>query len=1501
MTVALPFRKEQSDCVPVFAKNPKNFFAQQFWRIYLMYRLVNGIVLLAFVFLALSPSVQGAAILWKDGVNGDLSLNTNWVGDVTPGAADHVGFGMGSVAHFPVSTSTMEIAGMGLGYSADGLGTGCALYQSGGTLTVNGSVANSTYLGYNEYAYQNLAGGTYSWSSGGGHYSIGYLVPAMYEQTGGTAIGTNPGDVFIGGSTAGATSGVMSIRGGLYQLNNKAWNLGVCLGFGYTSSGVLNLGGGSSPAVLDVLGTGTVKGFVIVGYGGGTGVVNLGPNSTIKNVGFVKAAGGSELTGSFNFHGGVLEATESTAVADGSVPDVPSFMDNIGQACIYSEGAKISVASGHTSLINQVISDPQGYGVTATSISLPTSGTYFAPPMVTISGGSGQDATGYATLDSSGNVTGVVITNPGTNFSPFDTGVTVTYHGGGQADVTLPVDSSLFAANTAGTFTKLGQGNLILGGLNSYTGATVVQEGRLTVYTTGGIANSSGVVVKSSAILSGQDNFMGYVPNVTVETGGMIDPGVVSGSSSTNGELMLGSLRLQNHSKLHFNLASMTSDRISVNSGDVTEYTPGTAITVDVDYVGTPSASTLLSVSPSFQLDPNNKITFSFTSKPILDSFDGINSTQASLSTTRGFGGSVQLVPAGVIADPSWNSATGGNWGDSAKWGPPNDVPNADDERAMFTSILGDHTIPISLTVSPTVSSMIFASPYYITPGTGESYVISASGGNFITLSSSIASDWHITVRSGEHAVNSGIQMAVGTGQSVIQVADNAHLTLGGALANAGTAAAGVNFKGNFVDGITSGLGTGILTLSGANTYTGKTTVQNGVLELKSLGNVGVANTLGMSSADPANFMLTDCTLKYSGPAGNSTDRGFTVNGIVNVQMVNNATIAGQIVGAVGSTLNVNGASTLTLGYSGTSSLKLLQVGVGSAGPGKVLQTAGTVELADKFSFGQSAGASFYTMTGGTLTQTAASGGSFWAHNGEAHLVMSGDSVFNQSNQGWIQMGSYATSQDVGTVELSGNAQANLNWFIVGVFGPAAFNVSGNASVVQGNVAPDCSLSLSYGTGGYGEVNVSGGTYTSNSTTNGVGVRVGSMDQGYGNGTGVLSVSGAGKFLIIDGSWVENNIKGIVNIGTKGVGGGTLKAAGIYGINGSGAVNFHGGTLVASADNGEYLNSSVYGTHQAVYVYGEGGTIDTNGKNIAIDEVLQTASGTTGVTSVSLGSAGGAGYKVAPVVVIEGDGFGATAVAELTGGVVTNIRVTNPGTGYTTAPTVTLYGGGFTTAATATSVTGTDSSAGGLNKTGLGTLTLSGLNTFTGPMTVEQGTLSIPTIANGGSANPSPIGASTSDSANLVLGGGGKLLYTGAVATTDRGFTLAAGGGAIETAENLTFSGSVVGIGDGGLTKDGIGTLTLTGSVEYAGSTVINAGTLAFSDNVATVADISGSGSLAVYGTAVLTATSIQVDTLTIGGTGGAALAAVPEPTTLVLLALAGIGMVGMKFRRKPS
>jgi hypothetical protein len=99
----------------------------------------------------------------------------------------------------------------------------------------------------------------------------------------------------------------------------------------------------------------------------------------------------------------------------------------------------------------------------------------------------------------------------------------------------------------------------------------------------------------------------------------------------------------------------------------------------------------------------------------------------------------------------------------------------------------------------------------------------------------------------------------------------------------------------------------------------------------------------------------------------------------------------------------------------------------------------------------------------------------------------------------------------------------------------------------------------------------------------------------------------------------------------------------------------------------------------AIWESGGGMSVDAQGNlYFAVGNGFQLGP-VTGITITNPGS----GYTSAPTVTISGNGTGATATANISGGMVTSVSITNPGSSYSTA-TVTFSGGGATTQATGT-------------------------------------------------------------------------------------------------------------------------------------------------------------------------------------------------------------------------
>ena len=175
----------------------------------------------------------------------------------------------------------------------------------------------------------------------------------------------------------------------------------------------------------------------------------------------------------------------------------------------------------------------------------------------------------------------------------------------------------------------------------------------------------------------------------------------------------------------------------------------------------------------------------------------------------------------------------------------------------------------------------------------------------------------------------------------------------------------------------------------------------------------------------------------------------------------------------------------------------------------------------------------------------------------------------------------------------------------------------------------------------------------------------------------------------------------------------------------------------------------------------------------------------------------------------------------------------------------------------------------GITKSGLGTWGLSGANTFSGQLTVQDGTLAIASI-NNASSN----GTLGNSALAVILGNTGAqtgtLQYTGGNATSTKAFTMATGGtGAFDVttgATNLTLSG-VIG-GSGALVKTGSGTLTLRGTgVAYTGATTISQGTLRLTSASAaghtSAISVNAGGTLALNGASWIGSQNITLN----GGT----------------------------------
>jgi len=152
-----------------------------------------------------------------------------------------------------------------------------------------------------------------------------------------------------------------------------------------------------------------------------------------------------------------------------------------------------------------------------------------------------------------------------------------------------------------------------------------------------------------------------------------------------------------------------------------------------------------------------------------------------------------------------------------------------------------------------------------------------------------------------------------------------------------------------------------------------------------------------------------------------------------------------------------------------------------------------------------------------------------------------------------------------------------------------------------------------------------------------------------------------------------------------------------------------------------------------------------------------------------------------------------------------------------------------------------------LTKTGTGSLTLSGANTFTGDTNINAGKL---VVANANALQNTTVSINVNDGLDITTNAVDAVLgsLTGSGNLNIGSQLLTVGGNNAST----TYSGVIR--GSGGLSKTGSGALTLTGANTYTDGTTINGGTLILGNNAA-----AGTGDIMVLGSTIGYADGITV------------------------------------------
>lgn len=1141
----------------------------------------------------------------------------------------------------------------------------------------------------------------------------------------------------------------------------------------------------------------------------------------------------------------------------------------------------------------------------------------------------------------------------------------------------------------SGAVTKTSTGTLTLSGSNTFTGATTVNSGGV-VNIQNGLAlgtTGAGTTVNSGGALQIQGNILTLIEALTLNGTGISNDGAlrnISGVNIYNGALTLGSA-----ARINSDAGRLILDNTTTNGANLLTV-GGAGDTTFVGVIGSGTGGLTKDGNGTLALFAANTFTGNST----------INAGTVLLGSAETAGTSG---PLGNKAAAAAGSILFG--GGTLQYSPQ----NANDYSGRFSTAGGQvikidtnsRNVTFSTNITGTGTSLAKSGFGTLTlGGAANTYDggTTVSGG---TLQASAAGN---LPAAGTLAVSGGGSFSMTNGAADTGYTTNSlNLSNGATLAfdwvggaadtltsttaatTAGVIGISVNPTGSpsgpqtLLSSASGGLGTAQYFLANNTTYTAALTVganavsiDTPVTGLTALTNnafwygntLAGANTAGVDNA----MALSNGTVSnWSTTSGSYTATALVPGSTANVAFsATGATQQGNILLGADMTLNsvtFNDTTPVTIGSG--HALTLLSTGTGASsaistnqdatinagvilGASQTWTTAATRTLTLGGTIGNVTGGAGLTIAGAGTTVingNAAYSGSTTVNNGATLTFAAGSKK--------TYLGSANTLVVTGVVNVAGDVDVH-HFGASGLNG--VINVSGAGALTLRNAEGNQDQNAGIGNGGYGMLNITGGTVSVLASAGAPGsmnmenggsqallrITGGVLNAGTmmiarnGGGSSELTITGgtynkqAGSFNLGDRSsftTVLNVAGGLIDNTnqtlTWGRAGGNAGSALIvtnfnagtiltreFGVSGQAGfqiiANYNGGNIKLSpGTNANFYNGTQGGSSSFMsYVNGafssfNGGIfVDTNAINTTLNANLLAPTG-NGVTSLSLAT-GGSGYTGAPIVTLTDSGTalaattnftntiamasttgvfvgqsvtgtgipagsivtavtpntsitisqnataigsptltfkgqGATAYATVSAGSVTGFVVTNPGVGYVGTVSATLGGGfgtgGSGTAATLNAITPVANTSGGLTKNGLGTLTLSGANTFTGALVVNDGTLAFGqalgvtntygAISGAGAISQTGAGTTILGSANTYSGittiSAGVLQLNHATALPG-GIATAGGTSA------LTFNGGVVGLGAGNFTRS-----------------LGNAG-------VVTAANFTGAGGWAAYG-----------------------------------------------------
>jgi autotransporter-associated beta strand protein len=572
----------------------------------------------------------------------------------------------------------------------------------------------------------------------------------------------------------------------------------------------------------------------------------------------------------------------------------------------------------------------------------------------------------------------------------------------------------------------------------------------------------------------------------------------------------------------------------------------------------------------------------------------------------------------------TWND-TNGNWSAPANW--TAGVPQTTGDTAIFPVTTTLYTI--NLDISPSLGILSI----------NDGYTFSSSVAGFINFNTTPASNVNITTVNNNATFNNnlGIYLSAATQFNIstnnllysTQIASNISggPVSAGSLVNNGTGSC--TMSGVISDGASGGHlsltqnGSGTLTLTNANTFSGGTTINSGKLIIGNSSSLGTGSLIINGGTFDLNGNQPLFT-SFSGSGGTITSS--VANGTLRLNLGSSITYPGSIVNSasltlLGGNLTLSGSNT----YSGTTTINAgtLTGGASNAfGTSSLVMSGGILDLNGKsHTLASLSGAS------GSITSSQSGTNCNLTINGSATTSFSG-TISNGSgivsliqNGTGIQTLSAANTYTGSTTILSGTFQAGVN----NAFGTTSSLIM-SGGTLDLNAKNQTFTSLSGSLGSITSTTLGGGSCTftvngSSSATFGGNITNGATQISFvKNGTGLQILSGTHS---IHDATIVNGTLAIDN---------TFTCSNGINVNSNGILQGSGTLIVGAGANGVVVNG-ILAPGDSIETLDITGDLTFNAGSQLQNEISPTASDLINVTNTltinpgsSLAIVAGAGF-----------------------------------------------------------------------------------------------------------------------------------------------------------------------------------------------------------------------------------------------------------------------------------